>query len=749
MKISKIKSIKKIKYSGKVYDLVLDKIHLYFASTNPYNKLISNILIHNSNPDIDLDFESGTDEKTLNFLYDKYGKERVVPVVTFGTFSEKGTIKDVVRALGRDTGFDSDIDAITKEMPQTPTWPQPYDTLEKWLTLYPESKECSDRVKNWILDPNNKEVIDLTLKLQGQIRNLGKHAAGIVITPGPVWELMPVNICKGQVVSGFQESGSGKDISSIGGLKLDRLKLETLNVIKDAISYIKERHGEEVALKVENDIKYIHYKHDDNLFAELRLGNNQGIFQFESDGMGLLIKSMRVESLQELVAANALYRPGPMEIKAHEEFVKNKFNPKDRTYASPALAPLLEETNGVLIYQEQLMFIANKLGGLSLGEGDNLRKAMDVASSILKKKLNGDVLSESEEKNKNYKSYQELWSKFINGAKKSGLSDQDVNNIESWLAKYLGYSFNKSHSFSYSVLALRTLYLKHYYPTEFYCALLNHPKTGSGKNAKEKEAKWLMSTIMAAMNKGIEIIHPNRKSKWAWTIIEDKKVAMGYSSINGLGEIAFKELMKFNIGQLTKEEFYAKKWSKFNKRSFEVAVKAGIFDEWSNSRDELIDLKNTKIKDVAQIDLFTGVAGIDNIIKLRKYKVTTDTQKYNEFMEVCNLDLNKIKKIAEIKKGFFEETGRSIEAITNFEDPNSYYYFSLVKIEEKISPKRQIKYYSLVLTDGFGTKTVNMWSNMYDNVKSVLNPGGYYITKFMKQKGFLAFNAASPFRKVG
>lgn len=749
MKISKIKSIKKIKYSGKVYDLVLDKIHLYFASTNPYNKLISNILIHNSNPDIDLDFESGTDEKTLNFLYDKYGKERVVPVVTFGTFSEKGTIKDVVRALGRDTGFDSDIDAITKEMPQTPTWPQPYDTLEKWLTLYPESKECSDRVKNWILDPNNKEVIDLTLKLQGQIRNLGKHAAGIVITPGPVWELMPVNICKGQVVSGFQESGSGKDISSIGGLKLDRLKLETLNVIKDAISYIKERHGEEVALKVENDIKYIHYKHDDNLFAELRLGNNQGIFQFESDGMGLLIKSMRVESLQELVAANALYRPGPMEIKAHEEFVKNKFNPKDRTYASPALAPLLEETNGVLIYQEQLMFIANKLGGLSLGEGDNLRKAMDGASSILKKKLNGDVLSESEEKNKNYKSYQELWSKFINGAKKSGLSDQDVNNIESWLAKYLGYSFNKSHSFSYSVLALRTLYLKHYYPTEFYCALLNHPKTGSGKNAKEKEAKWLMSTIMAAMNKGIEIIHPNRKSKWAWTIIEDKKVAMGYSSINGLGEIAFKELMKFNIGQLTKEEFYAKKWSKFNKRSFEVAVKAGIFDEWSNSRDELIDLKNTKIKDVAQIDLFTGVAGIDNIIKLRKYKVTTDTQKYNEFMEVCNLDLNKIKKIAEIKKGFFEETGRSIEAITNFEDPNSYYYFSLVKIEEKISPKRQIKYYSLVLTDGFGTKTVNMWSNMYDNVKSVLNPGGYYITKFMKQKGFLAFNAASPFRKVG
>ena len=296
----------------------IDSLHfdLYFERfLNPARK---------GAPDIDIDFEAGTDEKTLNFLYQKYGENRVVPVVTFGTFNEKRTIKDVVKALGRDTGFDSDVEAVTKEMPGEPVWSKPYDTLEKWIELYPSSPECSDRVRNWILDPNNKEVIKLTLKLQGQVRNLGKHAAGIVITPGPVWELMPVNICKGQVVSGFQESGNAKDVSSIGGLKLDRLKLETLNVIKDAIFYIKERHGEEVAKKVEKDIKYIHYNHDDNLFEELRLCNNQGIFQFESDGMGALIKSMRIENLQELVAANALYRPGPMEIGAHEEFVKNK-----------------------------------------------------------------------------------------------------------------------------------------------------------------------------------------------------------------------------------------------------------------------------------------------------------------------------------------------------------------------------------------------------------------------------------------
>lgn len=701
-----------------------------------------------SSPDIDIDFESGTDETTLNFLYEKYGKERVVPVVTFGTFSEKGTVKDVVRALGRDTGFGSEIEAVTREMPQTPTWGPPYDSLEKWFAEYPKSPECSDIVRNWILNSENKEVIKLALKMQGQVRNLGKHAAGIIITPGPIWELMPVNICKGQVVSGFQESGSAKDVSSIGGLKLDRLKLETLNVIKDALKYIKERHGDEIYEKVQKDLKYVHYKHDDNLFAELRLGNNQGIFQFESEGMANLIKNVRVESLDELVACNALFRPGPMEIEAHDEYIKNKFNPKNRTYASPALAPLLEDTNGVLIYQEQLMFIANKLGGLTLGEGDNLRKVMDGASKILKKKLSGGVLSEAEENNKNYKSYKELWAKFIDGAKKNGLLDDDVKNIESWLAKYLGYSFNKSHSFAYSVLALRTLYLKHYYPEEFYCALLNHPKKGSGKNAKEKEQKWLMSTIMAAMNKGIEVIHPNRKSNWEWTIIENKKIAMGYSNISGLGEIAYKELIANNISKMSKDDFFAKKWSKFSKKSFEVAVKAGIFDDWSHSREELIELRSIKIKDVKQYDLFTGEAGIQSIIKIKKYKSTTEEERYSQFLEVCNLDLTTIKKISEIRENFFNETGRIIEPITNFEDSNSFYYFKLVKIEQRVSEKKQMKFYSCLLSDGFGTKTVNMWSNMYENIKGVISPGSYYITKFMKQKGFLAFNAAAPFRKV-
>lgn len=762
----KLKSKKTINHIGVVHDLTIENTHSYNVEGISVHNSAAGCLLswclditqidslhfdlyferflnpaRKGAPDIDIDFEGGTDELTLNFLYEKYGKHRVVPVVTFGTFSEKGTVKDVVRALGGDTSFGSDVEAVTKEMPSMPTW---NISLEKWFETYPHSPECSERVRNWILDSKNQEIIKLSLKLQGQMRNLGKHAAGIVITPGPVWELMPVNICKGQIVSGFQESGNAKDISSIGGLKLDRLKLETLNVIKDAISYIKERHGNDVALKVEKNIKFIHYRHDSNLFDELRLCNNQGVFQFESDGMGTLIKEMKTENLNELVAANALYRPGPMEIGAHEEYVKNKFNPKGRKYANLALAPLLEETNGVLIYQEQLMFIANKLGGLTLGEGDNLRKAMDGAGKILKKKLNGESLTPDEENNKNYKNYKELWSKFIDEAKKSGLNEDDVSKIESWLAKYLGYSFNKSHAFAYSVLALRTLYLKHYYPIEFYCALLNHPK---GNSPEEKQQK-LTSIIMAALNKGIEIVPPNRKSNWDWTIIDDKRIAMGYRSINGMGDIAYNELKNNKIELMTKEQFFEKKWSKFNKKSFEVCLKAGLFDDWSNSREELMDLRTIKIKDVKQYDLFTGEAGISNVVKIKKYNITSESDRYKDFLEVCGLDLVTIKEIAEIKKRFLEETGRNIEPITNFNDSNSFYYFSIKKIEEKTSPKQGIKYYKLTLSDGFGTKTVNMWSKMYDNVKGVLAPGCYYITKFMKQKGFLSFNASAPFRKV-
>lgn len=703
------------------------RFNLYFERfLNPERKSV---------PDIDIDFEAGTDEKTLKFLYDKYGEERVIPVVTFGTFNEKGCLKDVARALGQDSGFQSDVFAVTKEMPDKPTWDI---SLEEWLTTWPADKNCSERVRKWILDPENQETIQLTLKFQGMIRGIGKHAAGITILPDKVWEYMPINISKGQIVSGFQESGSGKDLSSLGILKLDRLKLETLNVIKEATKLVKENKNIDIEDKIKNiDIE------DKNLYREILSGNNQGVFQFESDGMNTLLKGIQVEKFDELVAANSLYRPGPMGVEAHTDYIKNKFKPEETKYVHSSLEPLLKNTNGVLIYQEQLMFIANKIGKMTLGEGDNLRKYMDSASKIIAKNLRGETLTEDEINNKNYKGYLELWIKFIQGAKDSGISERDVKKIEEWLIKYLGYSFNLSHATAYSYLAMRTLFLKHYYPTEFYTALLNHPKSNGDK---EKEKQWLTSAMLSAMSKGIEILPPHRKSNWEWTVLEDKKIAMGYSAINGLGEKAFAELKEKGLGAMSKDDFFTTKFSKFNKTSFESCLKAGLFDDWSNSREELIELRKIKIKDVKQLDIF-GNVGISTVQLTKKFPTTTQEQKHKEFIEVCSLDLQLIEKISNLKKMFIDEYQVNIESALNFENPKNYYYFILHSVEQKTTARNK-KYYALTISDGAMTKKVNMWEEVYKKNSVILEVGGFYVTKFYKEKGWLSFDATSEFRRV-
>jgi DNA polymerase-3 subunit alpha len=706
------------------------RFNLYFERfLNPTRK---------GQPDIDIDFESGTDEKTLAFLYEKYGKERVVPVITFGTFNEKGCIKDVVRALGGDTGFESDVFAVTREMPTKWEMDGKKINLRDWFEAWPNHADCSPRVRAWLTDPSNAEVKTLTLKLQGQVRNLGKHAAGIVITPGPVWESMPVNICKGQIVSAFQESGMAKDLSTLGILKLDRLNLSTINIIKETIRLIRVNKGIDVQEAVDN----VNLT-DENLFIELRMGNNQGVFQFESEGINALIKGIRVETFDELIAANSLYRPGPMGIDAHTEYIKNKFNPEGRTYAHPVLAPLLANTNGVLIYQEQLMFIAEQVGGMTLGEGDNLRKFMDSAGPIISKKLSGQPLEESEKNNKAYKGYNELWAKFIAGAKSKGLSETEVGIIEDWLIKYLGYSFNLSHATCYSYIAMQTLFLKHYYPIEFYTALLNNQKNNADK---EKEKQWLQAVLLAAMSKGIEISAPTRQSKWEWTIIDNNKIAMGFSGINGMGEIAFEETQKKNFGALTKDEFFNTQFSKFNKGSFEACLKAGLFDDWSPSREEILEWRKTKIANTMQLDIF-GNHGVESKTVYRKFLKTTEELKHASFMEVCNLDLKMLKKIFDLKQAFITQYNMNIEPVTNFEDPKNYYYFCLAQIEERLT-KTGRKMYAMHLSDGATIKKVMMWDNMYKKLAPTLEKDAIYITKFIKDKGWLSFNAAAEFRKV-
>ncbi len=456
--MAKLKSKKNINYKGNVYDLTVENTHSYnIEGISVHNSAAGCVLSwclgivdldpirfglyferfmnpeRKSSPDIDIDFESGTDHLTNHFLYSKYGKERVFPVITFYAFNEKGCIKDVTRSLGEDAGFSSDVFATTKEMPTK--WDC---TLEEWIEKYKKDEYSNQRVINWLNKTETQDIIKNTLKLQGNVRSLGKHAAGVIITPSPIWNYIPVNIVSGEIVSGFQESGSGKDLSDLGILKLDRLNLTTLNIIKQAIKNVKQTKG----IDISSDVKFLDIENPD-LFKELKMGSNSGVFQFESDGITNLAKNIDVENFDEVVATTSLYRPGPMGVNAHTDYIKNKFHPDQIEYVNDKLAPLLKNTKGVLIYQEQLMFIAKEVGGMTLGEGDNLRKVMDKASKIIGRASAGEELSEKEKNDKNYKEYLKLWEKFKEGAKNLGYEDSEIKDIEAWLVKYLGYSFNK------------------------------------------------------------------------------------------------------------------------------------------------------------------------------------------------------------------------------------------------------------------------------------------------------------------
>jgi len=713
-----------------------------------------------SPPDIDIDFMTGTDDITNNFLYEKYGKERVMSVGTFGTFSEKNTIKDVVRAYrGKEaTGFGSDVFAITDEMPNFLNY---NDTLRHWFETWPDKPECSARVRAWIRDSKNKEIIETVLKLHGNIRGVGQHAAGVVITPGLSWDYIPTNVIasNGSVVSAFQEADkSGKDLSALGILKLDRLKLETLNVIKDTIEVVKRTRGEDITDKVD----YVDLE-DENLFIELRLGLNHGIFQFESSGMNNLIRGMQVEKFEELVACNALYRPGPMGIGAHEEFIENKFNPEKIKLVHPALESILAETNGVLVFQEQLMFIADKIGGMGLGKGDMLRRYMDKASKIIARNSAGEELTESEKNNKNWKGFQEYWNMFLDGAAAQGYNKDEVDKIKDWVIQYLGYSFNKSHSLSYSYLAMQTLYLKHYYPTEFYTALLNHPKSGT----KEKQQIWIASAIASAMSKGIVIKRPSRKSGWRWTMTGDHEISMGFSGINGLGEIAYEEMLRLideikvkdgepkkTLETVAMSAFMRLPFSKFNKSSFSACLKAGVFDDWSTSRDQLLALKMKKKKKEVpnQTILFDmNDPAFDIPVKAdeNKYPPTSEAIKRMDFVEVCNFDLQKIKYILEIKKDVNERAKRDkpVETIVNFDDDD--FYIFVVETFKLVQGRTGKEYLTMRVGDGISFTTLRAFEPTVTDLYPLLSANGIYVAEFAKNnKGYINFKRGTRIVRV-
>src|SRR5215510_12822457 len=384
-------------------------------------------------PDIDIDFCMNRRGEVINYVTQKYGRDNVAQIITFGTMAAKAAIKDVGRAM--DIPY-TDVDRIAKMVPATLNI-----TLDKALDDSPPLQEAYEN------EMQVRELIDTARKLEGLVRNSGVHAAGVVISPKPLTELVPLHKTKNdEIVTAFDM----KAVEKMGLLKMDFLGLTTLTILDDALKLIAQR-GTPI------DLEKIPLDDPKTYESVFHTGLTSGIFQFESGGMTDVLRRYKPNSIDDLTALNALYRPGPIQGGMIDDFIDRKWGRKKVEYELPELEELLKETLGVIVYQEQVMQIANVLAGYSLGEADLLRRAMG-------KKIAAEMQAQRD--------------RFVKGAVERGFPEKKIVKIFDLMEQFAGYGFHKSHSAAYALLAFQTAYLKTHYPVEFMAALLTS-QTGS------------------------------------------------------------------------------------------------------------------------------------------------------------------------------------------------------------------------------------------------------------------------------
>ncbi|MBT4577631.1 DNA polymerase III subunit alpha, partial [bacterium] len=442
-------------------------------------------------PDIDIDFCIEGREVVINYCRDKYGHDKVCQIITFGTMMAKGVIKDVARVLG--FPFE-DSKAITDLIP---------DQLKITLS---QALEMEPRLKN-LVESNTKvkRLFDLALRLEGLTRHASKHAAGIVISPDPIDEVLPVYVPSksNELVTQYAMS----ELESIGFLKIDFLGLKNLTLIDRAVKMIKKNHG------VELDMDMLPLD-DEPTFELVRAGNTSGVFQLESDGLKDVLRRLKPDKFEDIIAVNALYRPGPLGSGMVDDFIERRHGRAKIKYLLPELEPILAETYGVIVYQEQVMKIASTISGYSLGEADILRRAMGkkkVEVMAAQKKL---FLQRSNERDFDAKKSEELF---------------DL------MAYFAGYGFNKSHSAAYAMIAYQTAYLKANYPAEFMACLVSLEATNADK---------MSFYLQECKEMAIEILPPDiNHSLVNFTVIEGK-ILFGLHGIKNVGLTAIENIIE-------------------------------------------------------------------------------------------------------------------------------------------------------------------------------------------------------------
>ena len=494
-------------------------------------------------PDIDMDFCMNRRAEVIEYVAQKYGRDNVCQIITFGTMAARGVIRDVGRSLDIPYG---EVDRIAKLIPE-----EPNATIDKALEQEP-------RLKEEMKAPQIANLIEIAKRLEGLSRHSSTHAAGVVIAPKPLVELLPLQKTNKEEIT---TQYSMKDLEVIGLLKMDFLALTTLTVIDNAVRRIREEKG------IQLDLSSIPLT-DPQVFALFSDGRTNGIFQFESGGMKAELRRLKPERFEDLIALNALYRPGPMEMIP--DFIKRKQGLVEVRYPHPMLEEILKETYGVIVYQEQVMQIASVMAGFSLGEADILRKAMG-------KKQAAVMLS--------------MRDKFIKGAHKNGISEKAAIQVFELMEQFAHYGFNKSHSTAYALLAYQTAYLKVHYPVPFMAALLT---------SEIGDTEKIVMYIAECKDMGIPVLPPDINESALHFHSSGGSIRFGMLAIRNVGEGAIRSVLQYRDQHgrfLDLFHFCEEVDSRsLNKRVLESLVKSGALDSLGWKRSQCMALIDAAIE---------------------------------------------------------------------------------------------------------------------------------------------------------
>ncbi len=494
-------------------------------------------------PDIDIDFDDRGRSKVIDYVVQKYGRESVCQIVTFGTMGARSVIRDVSRVLGIPL---AEADRIARLIPEGPKV-----TLDTALREVPDFRRLQEDA-----DPQIRKLIHYARVLEGSARHTGVHAAGVIIAPGDVSKYVPIAIARGK--SGAEDvvttQYDGKWIESFGLLKMDFLGLKTLTVLNDALALIRENHG------VEIDLDAIPLD-DEKTFELFQRGDTVAIFQFESLGMREYMRQLRPTSVDDLIAMNALYRPGPMDLIP--DYIDRKHGRKPVEYPHPMLEDILKPTFGIPVYQEQVMQMAQVMGGYTLGAADLLRRAMG--------KKKADEMAR----------HRVI---FREGAARNGVDEKKADEVFDMMEKFAGYGFNKSHSAAYSIVAYQTAYLKAHYPAAFMAAAMTN---------EMGDTKKLAVVLEEARHLGLELLPPSINRSQAHFTVEDGRIRFGLGAIKGVGLAAIEAIVQARDkhGPFTTFFGFTRHLDlrAVNKKAVEGLARAGALDDLEGHRAQFLE----------------------------------------------------------------------------------------------------------------------------------------------------------------